>query len=61
MLTQAPLSDLAPLLKTTPGTLLTTLKQKGYEAESTDQTLDAIAGAKGEQSSRLLFSLMPAR
>ena len=61
LLTQAPLSDLAPLLKTTPDALLTTLKQKGYNAASADQTLDAIAGGAGEQSSRLLFSLMPAR
>jgi hypothetical protein len=61
LMTQARLSELAPILKTTPEGLLATLKQRGYQARSIDETLDAVAGASGKQSSEVLFAVMPAR
>lgn len=59
-MTQARLTDLAPVLKTTPDALLAALKQQGYQARSADETLDAIATAAGKQSSDALFAVMPA-
>lgn len=61
VLTQARLSDLAPVLKTTPDALLEALKQRGYQAQSTDQTLDAIATASGKEAPEALFAVIPAR
>lgn len=60
LMTQAHLSDLAPLLKTTPDALLATLKQQGYQAQSTDETIDALATAANKQASEILFAVMPA-
>lgn len=61
LMTQARLSDLAPVLKTTPDALLAQLKAKGYQAGSADQTIDAVAAASGAQASQILISVMPAR
>jgi hypothetical protein len=61
LMTQARLSDLAPVLKTTPDALLDALKQRGYKASSTDERLDAVAAASGAPASELLFAVMPAR
>ncbi len=61
LMTQARLSDLAPVLKSTPEALLETLKQRGYEARSADETLDAVAAASGKKASELLFALVRAR
>jgi hypothetical protein len=61
LMTQARLADLAPVLKTTPGALLAALKQRGYEAQSTDETLDAIATASGKSASELLLVVAPTR
>lgn len=59
LLTQARLSDLAPVLKTTPEALLAALKQRGYKVTSTEDTLDAVADASGAPASNLLFAVMP--
>lgn len=59
LMTQAPLSDLAPLLKTTPEALLGALNDLGAEARSADQTLAAIAPASGKPASELLFAVIP--
>lgn len=59
VLTQARVSDLTPVLKTTPEALLATLKQRGYQAQSADQTLDAVATASGKQASEVLFAVIP--
>jgi hypothetical protein len=60
LLTQAKLTDLAPLLKTTPATLVATLSAKGYKNVTADQTLTTIATTAGGQPNMLLFSLIPA-
>ncbi len=61
LMTRAPLADLAPVLDTTPDGLLAHLKQRGYAASSTAQTLMTIATASGVPAERLLFELLPAR
>jgi hypothetical protein len=61
LLTQARLSDLAPILHTTPDALLAALKQHGYPAQSADETLDAIAAASGKPANEALFAVMPGR
>lgn len=48
LLTHARLADLAPLLNTTPDVLITTLLQRGYPAQSPDDTLDALAVTSGK-------------
>jgi hypothetical protein len=61
LLTRARLSDLAPVLGTTPDALLTALKQRGYKADSIDETLDAVGKASGKEPSEVLVAVMPAR
>ena len=61
LLTQARISDLAPVLKTTPDALLATLKQRGYKVASADDTLSTVATASGKQATELLFAVMPKR
>lgn len=60
VMTQASLSNLAPVMKSSPEELLKKLQAMGYKATSTDETLDQIAAASGEQSLPLLIKLMPA-
>jgi hypothetical protein len=59
-MTQARIVDLAPVLKTTPDSLLATLKQRGYQAQSTDQTLDEVASVSSKQGSEALLTVIPA-
>ena len=61
LMTQAHLSDLAPVLKTTPDALLATLQEPGYQAHSTDETLEAVAAAAGRPASEVLFAVMPSQ
>lgn len=61
LMTQARLSDLAPVLETTPDTLLAILRQRGYQARSADETLDAIAATSSKQPSEVLSNVMPKR
>jgi hypothetical protein len=49
------------VLKTTPDALLSSLKQRGFQAESADQTLEAVAQSSGKQASDVLFAVLPAR
>ena len=58
-MTQARLSDLAPVLNATPDGVLATLKQWGYQVQSTDETLDEVAVASGNQATDLLLAVMP--
>jgi hypothetical protein len=58
---QASVTDLAPMLATTPDVLLTTLKEHGYEARSVDDTLDEIAARSGKLASEVLLAVMPDR
>jgi hypothetical protein len=59
LLTQAHLSDLAPILKTTPDALLAKLKQRGFKADAADQTIDTIASAAGKPPGEVLSAVMP--
>ena len=59
-MTHARLSDLAPVLKTTPDALLASLRNHGFAARSTDETLTAVAAASGREPSEALFAVVPA-
>jgi len=59
-LTQAPLADLAPVLKTTPEALVAALEQRGYDVASTGQTLEAVAAGSDTTALELLFAMLPA-
>lgn len=59
VLTQAPLTDLAPLLHTSPDALAERLTHAGYPVHSPADTLDTLAAASGQQASTLLLSLLP--
>lgn len=61
LLTQAPITDVAPLLKTTPDALATALAEQGYPVASPDQTLEQVASAAGVRATDVLFSVMPSR
>ncbi|WP_193179350.1 DUF4405 domain-containing protein [Nisaea sediminum] len=58
LLTEAPLSDLAPVLKTTPQALRARLESDGFKAASDGATLSQIAADAGSEANRLLFALM---
>ena len=59
LIAQARLTDLAPVLKTTPDTMLATLRQRGFSAQSAEETLDAVATASGKQPTEVLLAVMP--
>lgn len=59
LLTQTPLTALAPVLKTTPEALQAALKARGYSVVSTGDTLEAVARASGKPAPELLFGVMP--
>ncbi|MCP1270865.1 hypothetical protein [Acetobacter cerevisiae] len=59
VLTQAPLTDLAPLLHRSPDALVERLTHSGYTVHDTTDTLDQIAAASGQQASAILLSLLP--
>lgn len=60
-MTHARLSDLAPVLKTTPDALVTALRNHGFDARSADDTLTAVARASGKDAAEALFAVVPAR
>ena len=60
LMTQARLADLAPVFKSTPEALLAGLKQKGFEVQSADQTLDAVARASGKSTNETLSAVLAA-
>lgn len=53
---QAPIADLAPLLKMTPDALQVALADKGYKAASTQDSIQKIAG---ENARVALFAVLP--
>ena len=61
LMTDAPLSALAPVLKSTPDRLRSLLEQKGYSVASVDVTLGEVAAASGKAAPEVLFSVMPNR
>ncbi|MFL5288141.1 MAG: hypothetical protein ACJ8AW_46080 [Rhodopila sp.] len=60
LLTQVPLSQLAPLLKTTPEGLQTTLRQRGDMVVSQTATLASVAESACKPAVRVLFDILPA-
>jgi len=61
LLTHARVSDLAPVLRTTPDALLASLRNHGFDARSAEDTLAAVARGSGKEPSEALFSVVPAR
>ena len=61
LLTQTPLSALAPVLRTTPEAIQTRLAQQGLSAAPLDSTLDQIATAANVPPASLLLPLLPQR
>ena len=59
LMTQARLTDLAPVLRTTPASLLATLQKHGYSAHSTDDTLSAVAASSGKDANEALADVLP--
>lgn len=61
LMTQSPLTALAPVLKTTPDALQADLRRRGFTVASADDRLDKITAGSGTAPERLLFDLMPSR
>ena len=61
LMTQARLSELAPVLRSTPDALLAALRQQGFHAGSTDETIESVGAASGTPPSQVLLAVMPAR
>lgn len=59
LMTEAPLTDLAPLLKTTPDALMASLAEQGYTPNSADDTLATVAAGAGTSPEQLLMTLAP--
>ncbi len=60
-MTQAPLADLAPVLRTTPEALQAELRRRGYVAQSPGDSLDSVASAGHVSGAQLLFELLNGR
>ena len=60
-MTQAPLTDLAPVLRTTPEALQAELRRRGYVAQSPGDSLDSVASAAHVSGAQLLFELLNGR
>ena len=58
VLAQAPLTDLAPLLKTTPDRLLAVLNERGYDARSANQNLNDLAKAANKAPTEALAAVL---
>ena len=61
LMTQASLADVAPVLQATPDELLRHLRQQGYRANATSDTVAAIAAASQANASDVLYAMLPAR
>ena len=61
LLTQARVSELAPILHQSPDQLESSLRGLGYQVSSADQTLAAIAAVSGKPAEQALFALLPSR
>lgn len=60
LLTQASLTEVAPVLDTTSQALLADLRQRGYAVASVEATLSEIAAASGAEANALLYALLSA-
>jgi len=58
LITDAKLTDLAPLLKRSPDEVATQLRGAGYTVSSNDQTLIEIAEASGREPRAILHAVM---
>lgn len=58
LMTQARISDLAPVLKITPDEMLAALERQGYQVRSTDQTLSEVASTSGKRGAEALSALI---
>ncbi|RVU36946.1 DUF4405 domain-containing protein [Hwanghaeella grinnelliae] len=58
LMTQASLTEIAPILGSTPDGLMKTLSDQGHSVASADQTLAAIATGSGIDANRLLFAVI---
>lgn len=61
LMTQAPLSDIAPMFHRTPDALIGSLRQNGFEVKDGSDTLNAIAAAAGKQPMEVLATILPNR
>ncbi|MET0970738.1 MAG: DUF4405 domain-containing protein [Tardiphaga sp.] len=61
LMTQAPLSDLAPIFHRTPDALIGALRQKGFEVAAPSETLSSVAAAAGKQPFEALAAILPTR
>ena len=61
LMTQAPLSDLAPVLKTTPEALEAVLASHGFAAASPKDTLSGLASAAGASTQQVLAAVVAGR
>ena len=60
LMTQLRLTDLAPILKTSPEALEASLRQQGYKVMSTSDTIDVVASGSGASPVRVLLQILPA-
>ena len=61
LLTQTPIKDLAPVLKTTPDALQANLLQRGYKIASANDTLSMTASSAGVPPMKVLLEVIPPR
>lgn len=61
LMTAAPLSALAPVLKTTPERLQTALQERGFTVASVSDRFDAVVASGSIPPERVLFELLPGR
>ncbi|QAY95678.1 DUF4405 domain-containing protein [Methylovirgula ligni] len=61
LLTHARLSDLAPVLKTTPDELIAALKKRGLTVRAPNETIEAVAIDSDKEVPEVLFSVIPGR
>ena len=59
MVGSAPLTAVAPVLKTTPDALAANLRAKGYQVSSTGQSLMDIARASGKEPGAVFGAALP--
>ena len=61
LMTAAPLTTLAPVLKTTPERLQAALQDRGFTVASISDRFDTIVASGSIPPERVLFDLLPAR
>ena len=60
-MTEARLTDLAPVLKTTPDALANSLRQRGFTVQGGDDTPRQVAAAAHVQVNQVMLALLPNR